>query len=159
MKWRKARIGTNSFIELSVSISQPYHVQLGNNSYISRYTTITNDFGRLVLGNHSHIAPNCVINCYRGNVTCGDNVGIGPGTCLICHSNGYEPYKLITECVISKDIIIGNNVLIGANASILPGISIGANSIVGAGAVVMNDVPPNTIVGGVPAHFVNNRVY
>jgi tetrahydrodipicolinate N-succinyltransferase len=46
---------------------------------------------------------------------------------------------------------IGNNVFIGANATIMPGVTIGNGAIIGAGAVVTKDVKPYTIVGGVPA--------
>lgn len=49
---------------------------------------------------------------------------------------------------------IGNNVIIGANATIIGGISIGDNSIIGAGAVVVKDVQQNTIVAGNPAKII-----
>ena len=51
-------------------------------------------------------------------------------------------------------IIIGRNVWIGSNATILQGVSIGDNSVVGAGAVVTKDVPANTVVGGIPAKII-----
>jgi acetyltransferase-like isoleucine patch superfamily enzyme len=50
--------------------------------------------------------------------------------------------------------VIGKNVWIGSNATILPGVTIGDGSIVAAGAVVTKDVPPNTVVGGVPARII-----
>ena len=43
---------------------------------------------------------------------------------------------------------------IGSNATILPGVTIGDGAIVAAGAVVAKDVPPNTVVGGVPAKII-----
>jgi acetyltransferase-like isoleucine patch superfamily enzyme len=48
-------------------------------------------------------------------------------------------------------INIGDNCFIGARAVIMPGITIGSNSVVGAGSIVTKDVPPNTVVAGVPA--------
>jgi acetyltransferase-like isoleucine patch superfamily enzyme len=48
-------------------------------------------------------------------------------------------------------IVIGDNCFIGVNSIILPGVTIGPNSIVGVGSVVNRDVPPNTVVAGVPA--------
>lgn len=51
-------------------------------------------------------------------------------------------------------IHIGKNVWIGSNATILAGVSIGDGAIVAAGAVVTKNVPPNTIVGGVPAKVI-----
>ena len=51
-------------------------------------------------------------------------------------------------------IVLGKNVWIGSNATILQGVTIGDNAIVAAGAVVTKDVEANTIVGGVPAKFI-----
>ena len=51
----------------------------------------------------------------------------------------------------SKPITIGNSVWIGAHATICGGVTIGDHAVIGAGAVVLHDVPENTIVAGVPA--------
>lgn len=55
------------------------------------------------------------------------------------------------------DIIIGNDVWIGYEALILAGVTIGDGAIIGARAVVTRDVPPYTIVGGVPAKTIRQR--
>ena len=55
-------------------------------------------------------------------------------------------------------IVLGKDVWIGSNATILQGVTIGDNAVVGAGAVVMKDVEANTIVGGVPARFIKSIV-
>ena len=51
-------------------------------------------------------------------------------------------------------IVLGKNVWIGSNATVLQGVTIGDNAVVGAGAVVTKDVAANTVVGGVPAKFI-----
>ena len=51
-------------------------------------------------------------------------------------------------------IKIHDNCFVGVNSIILPGVTIGPNSIVGAGSVVAKNVPPNTVVAGVPAHTI-----
>lgn len=56
--------------------------------------------------------------------------------------------------IIPKPIHIGKKVWIGFNATILPGVTIGDEAIVAAGAVVAKDVPPNTVVGGVPTKII-----
>lgn len=54
-------------------------------------------------------------------------------------------------------IIIGDYVWVGVNATILKGVKIGDGAVVAAGAVVVEDVPPYTIVGGVPAKIIGQR--
>lgn len=51
-------------------------------------------------------------------------------------------------------VIIGENVWIGANVTVVPGVTIGNNAIIAAGAVVTKDVDSNTVVGGVPAKLI-----
>jgi acetyltransferase-like isoleucine patch superfamily enzyme len=53
-------------------------------------------------------------------------------------------------------IVLHEGVWIGANATITAGVTVGRYAIVAAGAVVNRDVPPYTVVGGVPAHFIKN---
>ena len=53
--------------------------------------------------------------------------------------------------VLTGNVIVGENTLIGANATILPGIKIGKNCIIGAGSVVVKDVCDNSVVKGNPA--------
>lgn len=55
------------------------------------------------------------------------------------------------------DIVIGNDVWIGYEAIVLSGVTIGDGAIVGTRAVVTKDVPPYTIVGGIPAKPIRNR--
>ena len=66
--------------------------------------------------------------------------------------------KAITKAWDNKgDIIIGNDVWIGYETVILAGVTIGDGAIIGARAVVTKDVPPYTIVGGVPAKPIRKR--
>ena len=84
------------------------------------------------------------------------NVGIGPNVTILIHSDPY-PSKLSNLYPKTwKKVHIGENVWIGACSTILGGITIGKNSIVAAGAVITKDVPPFTLVAGVPAKVVKN---
>ncbi len=74
----------------------------------------------------------------------------------------YEEWDLDKAQITSAwdrkgDIVIGNDVWIGYEAVILSGIHIGDGAIIGSRAVVTRDVPPYTIVGGVPAHEIKQR--
>lgn len=84
-----------------------------------------------------------------GGITIEDDVQIGPKVSLITENHPIDPSQ--RKFLDLKPIVIKKNAWIGAGAIILPGVTIGENSVVAAGAVVNNDVPENTIVGGVPA--------
>lgn len=66
--------------------------------------------------------------------------------------------SLITDAWDNKgDIVIGNDVWIGYDAIIMSGVKIGDGVIIGTRAIVTNDVPPYTIVGGIPAKVIKKR--
>ncbi|NFT06198.1 CatB-related O-acetyltransferase [Clostridium botulinum] len=74
----------------------------------------------------------------------------------------YEEWGLdvshITDAWDNKgNIVIGNDVWIGYDAIIMPGVKIGDGAIIGTRAIVTNDVPPYTIVGGIPAKVIKKR--
>jgi len=112
-------------------------------------------------GENINIGKNVFVNhaCTfmdRGGITLEDNVLIGPKVNLITTNHPLNPSE--RRATISHPIVIRKNAWIGAAATILPGVTIGENSVVAAGAVVSKDVPPNTIVGGVPAKIIKTII-
>ncbi|KEQ30945.1 acetyltransferase [Pedobacter antarcticus 4BY] len=89
-----------------------------------------------------------------GGITIEDDVLIGPKVNLITENHPLDPGD--RKALLTKPIIIKRNAWIGAGATILPGVTIGENSVVAAGAVVSRDVPPNIVVGGVPAKIIRS---
>lgn len=85
----------------------------------------------------------------QGGITIGDDVLLGHNVVLATLNHTVEPAR--RKDMTPAAIVIGKNVWIGSNTTILPGVTIGDNAIVAAGAVVTKDVPANTVVGGVPA--------
>ncbi len=82
----------------------------------------------------------------------GNHVAIAKGVTFITHDGGaWIARDKYPDIQVFGPIIIEDNCVIGQNAILFPNIKIGPNSIVGAGSVVISDVPPNTIVMGVPA--------
>jgi len=85
----------------------------------------------------------------------GNDCTIAGGVCLITHDGAAWIFRhQVPDLQVFGPITIEDNCFIGQNAIILPGVTIGENSVVGAGAVVTKNVPPNSIVGGVPARFI-----
>ena len=111
---------------------------------------------RLILGNRVHINDNVFINAV-GNITVGDYSVLSHGVSLISTMNDVEMWrkkKNDEEIHINKPIIIGKNVWLCANVTVCCGVSIAKDSIVGAGSVVIEEVPPNCTVVGVPGRIV-----
>lgn len=79
-----------------------------------------------------------------GRATVGKNCHIGAGSVL---AGVIEPPS-------AKPVIIEDDVLVGANAVIVEGVTVGKGSVVAAGAIVLEDVPANTLVAGAPARVV-----
>ncbi|MCB0587396.1 MAG: sugar O-acetyltransferase, partial [Phaeodactylibacter sp.] len=105
-------------------------------------------------GRHIFLGKNIFINhaCSfldLGCITIEDGVMIGPRVNITSENHPVEVAKRKT--LVPGAVLIMQNAWIGAGATILPGVTIGENSVVAAGAVVSSDVPPNTVVGGVPA--------
>lgn len=81
----------------------------------------------------------------------GDQVRIGHGVALLTVDHDVGPEEMRSGARKFGPIVIGNGAWIASRVIVLPGVTIGAGSIVAAGAVVSRDVPPNTLVAGVPA--------
>jgi carbonic anhydrase/acetyltransferase-like protein (isoleucine patch superfamily) len=117
-------------------------VEIGENSSVWPGAVIRGDIGNIKIGKNSVVEDNCVIHSGSPNLpptaeaTIGDNVIIGHGAV----SNGRR---------------IGNNVVIGMNATILHDVEIGDNSIIAAGCVVKEKmkIPDNSFVTGVPGQI------
>ncbi|WP_338471819.1 acyltransferase [Niallia sp. XMNu-256] len=80
-------------------------------------------------------------------ISVGRNTVIGYNTTILAHEYLIKEYRL-------GDVVIGNEVMIGANSTILPGVTIGDGAVVSAGTLVNRDVPPGAFVGGNPMVFI-----
>jgi acetyltransferase-like isoleucine patch superfamily enzyme len=141
-------------------------IKLGNRVTIGKYATIRpanlygGDVGAgLVVGDHSNIGPYSYIGC-SGLIQIGNNVMISPRVSIYAENHviaGVDiPMK--EQGVTQKGVVIEDDCWIAANSVILDGVRIGRGSVVAAGAVVSRDVPPFSIVAGVPARVIKNRI-
>lgn len=112
------------------------------------------DFGKnIAVGENVFINACCHFQDH-GGVTLGDGCQIGHNVVFATLNHGLLPEDRGTT--YPAPIVLGKNVWVGSNATILQGVTIGDNAVVAAGAVVTKDVPADTIVGGVPARFIKH---
>lgn len=110
------------------------------------------DFGKnITIGKDVFINSGCHFQD-QGGITIGDGSLIGHNVVLATINHDLNPENGRKNHY--APIHIGAHVWIGSNATILPGVSVGDWAVVGAGAVVTKDVPPFTVVGGVPARIL-----
>ena len=88
----------------------------------------------------------------QGGITLGDGTFLGNNVILTTLNHDFDPAKRRTT--YPAPIVTGKNVWLASNVTVVPGVHIGDGAIVAAGAVVTRDVPPNTIVAGVPARVI-----
>ncbi len=128
----RARIGRDCTIHMGVQFKRPRQIVIGDCVMVN---------ARAILDG-------------RHTLTIGDNVDIGEQAALFC--GGHDPqspdYSSITAPIVVEDYVCVN-----ARAMVIVGVTLGKGCVVGAGAVVNKDVPPYTIVAGVPAKKIGER--
>ena len=147
--------GRHAVIHRSVRMDTPPYrkFSLGDYSVVESYSCINNAVGDVIIGDYTRVGLH---NTIIGPVTIGSHVNLAQGiTVTALNHNFSETDKRIDEQGVSTTpVTIDDDVWIGANAVILPGVSIGTHSVVAAGAVVTKDVPPHSLVAGVPAKII-----
>lgn len=143
-KWRKLNKHNETVMG---TLFDPRFVEVGNGTYGALDVTNYSEKYKLKLGNYCSIAPQVLF------VVCGDH----PTNTISTY-----PYKSMLglqkfEALSKGDIVVGDDVWIGARSIILSGVTIGRGAIIAAGSVVTKDVKPYSIVGGNPAKLIRMR--
>lgn len=136
--------------------------------------------GKIKINSKTQISQGVILDCWGGDITISENVFIGPYTviyghggvmigkdtlismhCRILSSNHTIPDKncrIRSKADILLPVTIGEDVWLGAGATVLGGVTVGDGCVVGAGAVVNKDLPPYSVAIGVPAKVVRTRL-
>lgn len=101
--------------------------------------------GIIEFGNNCFLNDNFICVAHK-SIKFGDNVSIGPNCSIFDHDHYFNINGQIHGKYKYGEILVGNNVWIGANVVILKNTKIGDNCIIGAGTIVKGEIPPNSIV-------------
>ncbi|MTI88136.1 MAG: acyltransferase [Balneolaceae bacterium] len=132
------KLGKEVIIDYGVIISHANNVSIGDGTFIGKDTIIIS----------------------RNPVYIGSGVGIAAGCRLITWNHDINNQCLSVRNMPQTDgkIVLNDGVWLGYNVVILPGITMGKGAVAAAGAIVTKDVPPFTIVGGIPAKPIGKRM-
>lgn len=141
-------------------------VVFGNRCTVGRFASIrptnvlVDEAGEgLTVGDHSNIGAYSYIGC-SGYIEIGNDVMMGPRVNLMAENHNFERTDIpMKEQGVARSFIkIEDDVWLGVGSTVVAGVTVGKGSIIAAGAVVTKDVPPHSIVGGVPAKILRSRI-
>lgn len=128
-------------LDETTEVKPSFHCDIGSNIH---------------LGKHVYVNYDCVF-LDTADIWIGDYSMIAPKVCIATPNHNFTPEERRHSKTVAKQIRIGRDVWIGANATILPGVSIGDGAIIGAGAVVTHDVPEGETWVGNPARRIEHH--
>lgn len=138
-------------------------MKCGNNVIIKPSTSVFFGLENLSIGNDVSLSRFAHIFCGKAPLTIGNKVIFGPAPTIVTGNHRIDVVgKYIADsqeklAENDKEVIIEDDVWIGANVTILMGVTIGRGSVVAAGALVNKTFPPYSIIGGVPAKVLKFR--
>ena len=141
-----------------LQIGRRGRIELGRWSWLGHGTKIRCHEGVVSIGAKTVLGQECTISAYQ-HVSIGRECVIADRVMLIDFDHGMvevdRPIRL--QGIYKRDVRVGHNVWIGYGACILRGVTVGDNAVIGTNSVVTKDVPPNAVVGGVPARVIRMR--
>ena len=147
--------GKGSVIYGSIRMATPpfHHFSIGKRSVIESYSCINNAVGDVSIGDDTRIGLH---NTVIGPVSIGKHVITAQGVTISALNHNFSDISqpICTQGYNTQEIIIEDDVWIGANSVILQGVHLGTHSVIAAGAVVTKDVQPYTVVAGNPAKVI-----
>lgn len=159
---KNVRLARGVYIDEGVYLhALPHGIEIGENTYVMHHAELHVYNFRDLPKAGIRIGKNCLISEFsvlrgQGGITIGDNVYTSPFVQIVAVNHVYDdPNRpIIEQGITAQGIVIEDNAWIGSSAIILDGVRVGKGAVVAAGAVVSKDVPPHTVVAGVPAKVI-----
>jgi len=133
-------------------------LHIGRWAWIGHASKIRVHEGEVRIGAKTVMGQECTISAYQ-HISIGRECIMADRVMLIDFDHGVveveRPIRL--QGIYKRDVNVANNVWMGYGACILRGVSVGDNAIIGTNAVVTKDIPPNAVVGGIPARLIRMR--
>ena len=147
--------GRHAIIHHSVRMDTPPYRKfwLGDYSVVESFACINNAVGDVIIGDHTRIGLH---NTIIGPVTIGSHVNLAQGITITALNHNFDDSekRIDQQGISTKEVVLEDDIWVGANAVILPGVTIGKHAVVAAGSIVTKDVPPHSLVAGVPAKVI-----
>jgi acetyltransferase-like isoleucine patch superfamily enzyme len=171
-------------IEAGVRLRHAGNIRLGRGVYLDERSYLHATPGGIAIGDGTFVMYGAVLHVYnfrnlpqagitigrnsligeysvvrgQGGVTIGDRVYTSPFTQIIAVNHVFDDpdVPFVDQGITARGIVIEDDVWLGASAVITDGVRVGKGAVVAAGAVVTRDVPPHTVVAGVPARVVRH---
>jgi len=158
---RVAGWGGGGAVDESVRFQAPERMRFGRGVMIGSHSFFAAaGSGAIEVGDGVGFNSNVHINASVGGVIrIGDRCLVGPNVVMRTADHRFDRTDIPIQAQGHRiaDIVIEDDVWLGANVTVVGGVSIGKGAVVGAGAVVTRDVPPMVVVGGVPARVLKVR--
>ena len=155
----KIEIGRNTWIQGKIEVAGSGQLSFGDNCVISQWSCYKLYGGWIKIGNNCSVNSFCHISG-NGGVTIGDNVRIATGCVIVSANHNFEKIDMpiYLQGETKMEIHIEDDCWLGAGVKVLSGVTIGKGSVIGAGAVVTKDIPPYSVVVGVPGKVIKRRI-
>lgn len=137
---KKAKIGKGTKVHPTVLLRQGERIEIGDNCLINHNNVFQagKEFGKIQIGNYVHTGANVMMFAFNHSV---DDIEI----------------PSIMQDYYDADVVIEDDVWIGAGTVITAGVTIGRGSVIGSNSVVTRDIPPYSVAVGCPAKVIKNR--
>lgn len=152
--------GTKFHVNYPTTIRGGKNIFIGNNfSSMGVLYLYANESGKLIIGDNCSINTNVQLGASDGQIIIGNNVLIAPNVVIRAANHGIKKGMLINQQPNSYgEIVIEDDVWIGSNVVITAGVTLAKGTVVAAGAVVTKSSEAYSIIAGVPAKKINERV-